>query len=49
MKIKGYSTSGSVSINDEEVILEGELPFMARMFSGKIEDMVRKQLDESLS
>ena len=49
MEIMGASTNGQVNLKKGKVSLEGKIPFMARMFSGKIEEMVRKQLDGFLS
>jgi len=49
MEIMGFSTKGEVTLRNGQVSLEGKLPFMARMFSGKIEEMVRKQLDDLLA
>ena len=49
MEIMGFSTKGQVTLMDGQVSLEGKLPFMARMFSGRIEEMVRTQLDSILS
>ena len=49
MEIMGFGTKGEVTLKNGQVSLEGKLPFMARMFSGKIEEMVRKQLDDLLA
>ena len=49
MEIMGSKTKGQVHLKDCQITLEGKLPFMARMFSRKIEEMVRKQLEDSLS
>ena len=49
MEIMGFDTSGHISLEHGRVNLEGKLPFMARIFTGKIEGMVKKQLDELLS
>ena len=49
MEIMGFKTKGQVTLNDGQVSLEGKLPFMAKMFSGKIEEMVKTQLDDLLS
>ena len=46
MEIMGFSTKGEVTLKNGQVSLEGKLPFMARIFSGKIEEMVKKQLDD---
>jgi hypothetical protein len=49
MEIMGFKTKGQVTLNDSQVSLEGKLPFMAKMFSGKIEAMVKTQLDDLLA
>jgi len=49
MEIMGFGTKGEVTLQDGQISLEGKLPFMAKMFSGKIEEMVRKQLDNLLA
>lgn len=49
MEIMGSGTKGQLTLRDGQVTLEGKLPFLARMFSGKIEEMIRTQLDDSLS
>ena len=48
MKIMGFSAEGQVTLQNGRVSLEGKIPFMAKMFSGKIEKMVREQLDDLL-
>jgi hypothetical protein len=42
---KGYNITGNIKLQGKELILDGKLPWVAKMFSGKIEDMVTKQLD----
>jgi len=49
MEIMGFRTKGEVTLNNGQVSLDGKLPLMARMFSGKIEEMVKTQLDDLLS
>ena len=49
MEIMGFKTKGEVTLEDGQVSLEGKLPFMARMFSGKIEAMIKAQLEALLS
>ncbi|MCX6749961.1 MAG: polyhydroxyalkanoic acid system family protein [Candidatus Pacearchaeota archaeon] len=43
---KGYTISGNIKLQGKELVLDGKLPWVAKMFSGKIEDMVLKQLGE---
>ena len=47
--IMRFETTGNVYLMDKQVILEGSLPFMAKMFSGKIEKMIRTRLEALLS
>jgi hypothetical protein len=49
MKVMGFNTSGQITLRDGQVSLDGKIPLMAKMFSGKIEEMVRLQLDDLLS
>ena len=49
MEIMGSKIKGQVHLRDCQITLEGKLPFMAKMFSGKIEEMVRKRLEDLFS
>jgi hypothetical protein len=49
VNIQGYDISGNIYIDNNKVIVEGDLPFVARLFRGKIEHIIRKQLEEILS
>ncbi len=49
MMIMGFSTRGQVTLSEGKISLKGELPLMAKMFSGKIEEMVREQLKDLLA
>ena len=42
---RGYSIHGQITVRDNLVSIEGKLPFMARLFTGKIEERVRRELD----
>jgi putative polyhydroxyalkanoate system protein len=42
-KAKGFSIKGTLEITDTEVILEGKLPLMAKMFEGRIKSTVEKE------
>jgi hypothetical protein len=44
-EIMGFSTKGGVNLIEGHINMTGKLPFMARMFKGKIEEIVRGQLD----
>ncbi len=47
--IRGLETTGNVYLMDKQIILEGSLPLMARLFSGKIEKMIKARLEVLLS
>jgi len=49
MEIMGIRTKGKVTLDNNQVILEGKLPFIARIFSRKIEEIIIKQLDDLFS
>ena len=49
MTILGFYVEGNVKLCDGKITLEGKIPFVARMFSGKIENTIREQLDDLLS
>ncbi len=49
VEIMGFRSQGRVYLLDKKVILEGNLPLMARMFSGKIESMIKARLEALLS
>ena len=49
LEIMGFNTTGSVYLRNGEIILEGKLPFMARVFNGRIESIIRGQLEKLLS
>ncbi len=42
---KGYNINGDIIIQGKELVLNGKLPLVARMFSGKIERMINENLD----
>jgi len=42
-KAKGFSIKGTIEITDTEVILDGKLPLMAKMFEGRIKSTVEKE------
>lgn len=49
IKVMGFSAKGQICLGEGQVTLEGKLPLMARMFKGKIERMIEKQLVDILS
>jgi hypothetical protein len=44
----GMSFKGDMIVEDSEVKVNGELPFAAMMFKGKIETAVREQMAKTL-
>ena len=48
-KSMGFAFKGNVAVNDNDVKLEGDLPFAAMMFKGKIEETIRDNLTRLLT
>jgi putative polyhydroxyalkanoate system protein len=44
-KTYGIQIKGTIAATENELNLDGELPFSAMMFRGKIEDGIREQLE----
>ena len=49
IEVMGLKTNGHVYLKDGLVTLEGKVPLMARMFSGKIEEVIREKIEDLLS
>jgi hypothetical protein len=47
-KTMGMRFDGSVGVEESKVVLNGDLPFAAMMFKGKIESEIRSQLERLL-
>ena len=45
----GIKITGKITLQEDKVQLEGELPFAAMMFKGKIEQGIREQLGALLA
>ena len=45
----GMAIAGKIRILDKQLAVEGDLPFTAMMFKGKIESAVREQLDRLMT
>jgi len=45
---KGFKISGKVQLYDSLIVLEGKLPFLAKLYQDKIESMIKKTLKEVL-
>lgn len=49
IEIMGFKTEGKVHLRGSQITLEGKLPGIAKMASGRIKKMIKTQLDESFS
>jgi putative polyhydroxyalkanoate system protein len=47
-KTLGMRFDGAVGVEDDRVVVNGDLPFAAMMFKGKIESEIRGQLEHIL-
>jgi hypothetical protein len=47
-KTMGMRFDGSVGVEDQRVVVNGDIPFAAVMFKGKIENEIRQQLEKIL-
>lgn len=47
-KTMGMRFDGDLAVEDNRVVLNGDLPFAAMMFKGKIESEIRHQLERLL-
>jgi hypothetical protein len=43
-KTYGIQVNGKITVNDHQLDLDGDLPFAAMMFKGKIESSIRDEL-----
>ena len=48
MSYNGVTVSGAAQVTDTEVVLDVELPRLARMFSSRIQKQVEKEMDGAL-
>jgi putative polyhydroxyalkanoate system protein len=46
VKTFGIQLSGGITVNDNDLKLDGDLPFAAMMFRGKIESDFKEQLEK---
>ena len=44
-KVKGFNIEGNIQLYNNKLILNGKLPFLARLFSGKIETTIKSELE----
>lgn len=42
---KGFNISGNIKLEKDKLVLDGKLPWAAKLISGKIEKMITKNLD----
>ena len=47
--VKGFSVSGTLTVNSSEVELSGNLPWAVALFGGKIESMIRERAETLLA
>ncbi len=47
-RIKGIGISGYIYVNENDLLVEGKLPFAATFFKGMIEDTIRKHTEEMI-
>lgn len=45
----GFNVQGNVNVEDNEVKLDGQIPFAAMMFKGKIEQELRETMNKVLA
>lgn len=48
-KSYGFTVKGSVAVQPAEVRVEGDLPFAAMMFKGRVEQTLRENLERLMS
>lgn len=44
-KARGFSVEGTVEVTDEEIVIDGKLPFMAKPFEPKIREAVKREAE----
>lgn len=40
---KGFSLAGNIQVNENDVSIQGDLPFMLSFFKGKIEEVIKNK------
>ena len=48
MSFNGVTVTGAAKVTDSDVVLDVELPRLARMFSSRIQKQVEKEMDKAL-
>ena len=49
MTTYGFKITGNLVVEEEQVKIDGDLPFAAAMFKGKIEGSIRNELEKCLA
>ena len=47
--VMGFSTEGTISVEENEVLIDGKLPIAAVLFRGQIEETIRSYLTKVLA
>lgn len=47
--VMGFAVSGNLTVNESSVDLDGDLPFAATFFKGKIKSVIQEKAQELLS
>jgi hypothetical protein len=45
----GFGVSGTLTVKDTEIVLDGKIPFTASLFKGKIKTTIQNEADKLLS
>jgi Putative polyhydroxyalkanoic acid system protein (PHA_gran_rgn) len=48
-KTFGFPLSGKIAVGEKALVVDGDLPFTAMMFKGKIESSIREQLERLMT
>ena len=48
-RIRGMNIFGTITVNENNVLIESKLPFAARIFQGLIENKIRENADEKIA
>ena len=46
LSMKNFNLYGDVEVTENQIVLNGKIPFVARFLKGKIESMITEKLDE---
>ncbi len=47
--VKGFGVSGTLTVKDSEIVLDGKIPLAASLFKGKIKSTIQNEADKLLS